>query len=55
MKEDNSKTKSGQKVTPISKKLLTREMRKILERNAGDEAQARKELSALLTKYKRAS
>jgi hypothetical protein len=55
MQENTGKTKSGKQVKPKPKERLTHEMREILERNAGDEAQARKELSELITKYKRDS
>lgn len=53
MRDDRSKTKPDQPITRKSKERLTQEMREILKRNAGNEARARKELSALLTRYKR--
>jgi hypothetical protein len=53
--DESWKAESSRQITAIPKEDLTREMREILQRNVGDEIQARKELSALLTKYKRAN
>jgi hypothetical protein len=53
MPDHSSKSEPDQPVTKKSRDRLTQEMREILDRNAGNEARARKELSALLTKYKR--
>jgi hypothetical protein len=53
MHDNTSKAEFSQQLTQTSKERLTREIREILQRNTADEAQARKELSALLTKYKR--
>jgi hypothetical protein len=53
MHDNISKVVPSQQLTQIPKERLTREMREILQRNSADQAQARKELSALLTKYKR--
>jgi len=47
------KTIPGKPIDPKSKEGLMQEMREILNRHSGDEARARKEVSALLTKYKR--
>ena len=53
MENEGSKLKPGKPVTPKSKESLMKEMRELLSRHAGNEARARKEVSALLTKYRR--
>jgi hypothetical protein len=53
MENEGGRFKPGKSTTPKSKESLMQEMREILSRHAGNEARARKEVSALLTKYKR--
>jgi hypothetical protein len=53
MENEGSKFNPGKPTSPRSKESLMREVREVLSRHAGNEARARKEVSALLTKYKR--
>jgi hypothetical protein len=51
--DDDRERKPTQPPTSESDERFTREIREILKRNVGNDAKARKELSALLTKHKR--
>jgi len=53
MRSNGGKTIPAKPIDPKSKESLMQEMREILSRHSGDQARARKEVSALLTKYKR--